>query len=127
MLEVINTAGPNNMNCCDSYNLIAKFNYSSPLSNVFKENLVIFLFYHVTCVMDYMFKLTVLSIEKLILLIKPNFIPLLGKFRYWRPLCSYFFIFTNDIRPRHRFLRIKNNLLVNNATKQFVRIFYITL
>jgi len=25
------------MNCCDSYNFIAKFNYSSPLSNIFKR------------------------------------------------------------------------------------------
>jgi len=33
--EVISTAGPNHMNCCDSYNFMAKFNYSSPLSNVF--------------------------------------------------------------------------------------------
>jgi len=34
--EVISTAGPNHMNCCDSYNFMAKFNLSSPLSNVFK-------------------------------------------------------------------------------------------
>jgi len=88
--EVISTAGPYYINCCDSYNLIAKFNYSSPLSYVFKENLVFFLCYYVTCVTDYMFKLNVLSIEKLILLIKPNFISLLGKFRYWRPHCSFF-------------------------------------
>jgi len=26
MLEVISTAGPNHMNCCDSYNFMAKFN-----------------------------------------------------------------------------------------------------
>jgi len=34
--EVISTAGPNHMNCCDSYNFKAKFNYSSPLSNAFE-------------------------------------------------------------------------------------------
>jgi len=34
--EVISTAGPNHMNFCDSYNFMAKFNLSSPLSNVFK-------------------------------------------------------------------------------------------
>ena len=33
--EVISTAGPNHMNCCDSYNFMAKFK-SSPLSNAFK-------------------------------------------------------------------------------------------
>ena len=35
--EVISTAGPNHMNCCDSKNFIAKFNQSSPLSNGFKN------------------------------------------------------------------------------------------
>jgi len=33
--EVISTAGPNHMNYCDSYNFMAKFNLSSPLSNIF--------------------------------------------------------------------------------------------
>ena len=35
--EVISTAGPNHLNCYGSYNFMAKFNYSSPLSNVFKS------------------------------------------------------------------------------------------
>jgi len=34
-VKVISTEGPNHMNCCDSYNFMAKFNQSSPLSNVF--------------------------------------------------------------------------------------------
>jgi len=35
--EVISTAGPNHTDCCDSYNFMAKFNSSSPLSNTFKQ------------------------------------------------------------------------------------------
>jgi len=35
--DVISTAGPNHLICCDSYNFMAKFNYSSPLSSSFKD------------------------------------------------------------------------------------------
>jgi len=34
--EVISTAGSNHIDCFDSYNFMAKFNYSSPLSIPFK-------------------------------------------------------------------------------------------
>jgi len=35
--KVISTAGPNHMNYFDSWNFMAKFNQSSPLSNVLKQ------------------------------------------------------------------------------------------
>jgi len=44
--EVISTAGPNHMNYCDSYNLMPKFNYSSPLSNVFEGFLQAYAFFY---------------------------------------------------------------------------------
>jgi len=35
--EVIRTAGPNHIACCDSYNFMAKFNLSSSLSIPIEE------------------------------------------------------------------------------------------
>jgi len=42
--EVISTAGPNHTNCCDRYNVMAKFKLSSPLSNGFKTENIIYVY-----------------------------------------------------------------------------------
>jgi len=40
LAEVISTAGPNHINCNDSYNFMTKINWSLPLSNVFNSNIL---------------------------------------------------------------------------------------